>query len=565
VRLHRVPAHLVDAVLVTEDRRFFDHAGIDSRRITGALAANLRAGRVVEGGSTLTQQLVKNLFLSPERSLERKLREAALALHLERSHGKGEILEAYLNEIYLGQRGAVAVHGVAAAARHYFRTDVGSLSPSESALLAGMIRGPSLYSPRRRPERALARRNRVLRRMLRAGRLAEADYRAALGAPLGVVAPRRERPGAYFVDLVRGELEAQRGALALGRDGLRIVTTLDWRLQRAAEAAVRAGLAALERDHASLRRAGAPLQAALVALDPGAGDVLALVGGRDHATSPFNRAAAARRQPGSLFKPVVALAAFARRGPGLPPLGLESPLLDRPLRVARPEGVWAPTNFDRRFRGRVSVREALEQSLNVPIARLGLRVGIPRVAETARRLGLESPSDPAPSILLGSFEVSLLEISGAYAVLAAEGTRSAARTRLLVLDGRGRSLEVGAVERTLAFARPDTRAVTSALRGAVEGGTGRRVRALGYRGPVAGKTGTTNGYRDAWFVGYTPDLVVGVWVGFDDGRSVGLPGAHAALPIFVEFLIRALGPDGGRPFPPGTDPAGAPARSDPLA
>jgi penicillin-binding protein 1B len=506
--------------------------------VVGATLANLRAWRLAEGASTLTQQLVRSLHLSRERAFGRKLREIRLALALERRHGKPEILEAYLNEVYLGQRGAVRIHGVGAAAQHYFRKDAAALSLAESAVLAGLLRGPSLYAPHRHPERALARRRLVLRRMVEAGVASPSAAAAANAEPLGVLPPPVPVAAPYFVDAVRTELAAAgRGADRLAGAGAHVVTTLDVRLQRAAEAAVRDGLLALEKGAPALRRDEEPLQAALVALDPRTGDVLALVGGRDHRRSPYDRALRARRQPGSLFKPIVALAAFAAEGQEVT---LASKLLDAPLRVLRPTGAWRPTNYDGRFRGPVTVREALEKSLNVPMARLALQVGLPQVVDTARRLGIESRMAPEPSLALGAFEVSLLEITRAYAVLAAGGIRAKPRMLLLALDGRGNALEASAVERVRAFDPAPVALVTEALEGAVDRGTGRGLRARGIHGRLAGKTGTSNGFRDSWFVGYTPELAVGVWVGFDDGTSAGLSGARGALPVFAEFALRAL-------------------------
>jgi penicillin-binding protein 1B len=538
IRLHQLPPHLIDAVVAVEDIRFFDHPGLDARRVVGATLANLRAWRLAEGASTLTQQLVRSLHLSRERAFGRKLREIRLALALERRHGKPEILEAYLNEVYLGQRGAVRIHGVGAAAQHYFRKDAAALSLAESAVLAGLLRGPSLYAPHRHPERALARRRLVLRRMVEAGVASPSAAAAANAEPLGVLPPPVPVAAPYFVDAVRTELAAAgRGADRLAGAGAHVVTTLDVRLQRAAEAAVRDGLLALEKGAPALRRDEEPLQAALVALDPRTGDVLALVGGRDHRRSPYDRALRARRQPGSLFKPIVALAAFAAEGQEVT---LASKLLDAPLRVLRPTGAWRPTNYDGRFRGPVTVREALEKSLNVPMARLALQVGLPQVVDTARRLGIESRMAPEPSLALGAFEVSLLEITRAYAVLAAGGIRAKPRMLLLALDGRGNALEASAVERVRAFDPAPVALVTEALEGAVDRGTGRGLRARGIHGRLAGKTGTSNGFRDSWFVGYTPELAVGVWVGFDDGTSAGLSGARGALPVFAEFALRTL-------------------------
>lgn len=527
VRLADIPPQLVAAVLAVEDRRFYQHPGVDVARIAGAALANLRAVRFAEGGSTITQQLAKNLFLSSRRSPIRKLRELAMALVLESRHTKEEILEAYLNEVYLGQDGAYAVRGVGRAAQCYFGKDASQLGLAESALLAGLIPGPNLYAPSRRPTAATERRNRVLARMRDLGLVNDAAYRRAANAPLGVrrgVPP--VRAGRYFADFVAAQLGDARG--------LTVFTTLDMDLQIAAEAAVRAGVAELERRRPELVRNDRPLQAALVALHPQSGDILAMVGGRDYGATQFNRAAAARRQPGSAFKPIVAMAALSTGE-----VTLATRLEDQRLSVRTPVGMWEPVNYDGQFRGSVSLRQALESSLNVPFARLGLQVGLDRIAATARRLGIQSPLRVVPSLALGSSEVTPLELAGAYGVFAAEGFRADLHAVEGIVnrkdDVMGRAEHSG----EQVFTPAETYLVTSGLEGAVERGTGRGLRAWGYRGPMAAKSGTTNDFRDAWFVGYTAALAVAVWVGFDDGQSLGLSGAQAALPIFARFISAA--------------------------
>jgi penicillin-binding protein 1B len=556
VHLAEVPSHLVEAVLAVEDQRFFEHGGLDLRRIAGALLANLRAQRVVQGGSTLTQQLVKNVYLTQERSLGRKLREALIAVMLERNHTKEEILEAYLNEVYLGQSGSVAIHGVGRAARYYFARPVGELDLAQAALLVGILPGPSLYSPFRRPELAQERRDFVLARLLAQGRIAEPEYRAAVDSPLGLgPRPVSDRSAAYFVDFVRQGLETRYPAESLERDGLSIYTTLDARLQRLAARALRRGLRRLEATRPELARPDSPLEGAVVVLDPQRGDILALVGGRDYGRSQFDRASGARRQPGSVFKPVVALAALSRGGSEPPDFTLATVLVDEPLLVPGvdeegEERNWEPENHDRSFRGTVTLRAAIEDSLNVPMARLGQALGPGRIIATARRLGIESRLAAVPSLALGSSEVTLLEMTRAYGVLAAGGVRTASRAVLRVVDRSAGVREEADVEREAVFDPAEAWLVTSALEGVVDRGTGRGLRAWGYRGAVAGKTGTTNDYRDAWFIGYTPELVAGVWVGFDDGTSLGLTGAGAALPIFAALLTEALGTEGGADFEP---------------
>ncbi len=554
VRLEEIPEHVVDAVLVVEDRRFFEHGGLDGRRILAAAWANLRAGRVVQGGSTITQQLVKNLHLGPERSLTRKLRESVLALWLEHSHAKQEILEAYLNEIYLGQEAGAAIHGLDRAARHYFGKDLVDLELSEAALLAGLIQAPIRWSPFERPEAARARRNRVLSLLRETGRIDEAAWTSARAAPLGVrTEPGGARHAPWFVDHVERWLARRFDASELERGGLTVLTTLDPAWQRAAEQAVARGLARLEARYERLRQADPPLEAALVALDPRDGSVRAFVGGRDYRRSQFDRATLARRQPGSAFKPIVTVAALRPDGSGRAPFTLATTLEDEPLQVVRGDEVWEPSNHDETYQGLVTLRHALEQSLNVPFARLGQRLGPGRVLRTAESLGIESPLAPVPSLALGAFEVTLLELVRAYAVLATGGRRPELRAHRLVLDREGRVRQRVGAEPEPVLDPAVAYLVTSALQGAVDRGTGRRLRALGVRGAVAGKTGSTNDYRDAWFVGYTPDRVVGAWVGFDDGRPVGLPGAAAALPIVADFL-NAVGTGGhatGFERPPG--------------
>ncbi len=536
VPLGQVPDHLLDAVLSIEDRSFFDHWGLHLKRIAGAAVANVRARRVVQGASTITQQLAKNLYLSARRSPIRKLREAAMALVLEARYSKEEIFEAYLNEIYLGQDGALAVHGVGRAAQFYFGKDVSQIDISEAALLAGIIRGPSLYSPFRNPEAAKNRRNLVLELMLNREVITASEYRRAQRASLGLrEEPQSTNAGRYFADLVMEELGAKHGRNIRDR-GLTVFTTLDMRLQVLAERAVRNELERLERYYPRLRREDSPLQAALVALSPTSGEIVAMVGGRDYGRSQFNRAAKAYRQPGSSFKPIVALAALAERT-----FTLASRLEDEPLSVETHAGLWEPANYDGKFHGMVTVREALERSLNVPFARLGMAVGLDRIAATGHKLGIDSRLRQLPSLALGSSEVTPLELTRAYGVFAAEGFRSEVHTTLGVFDRAGELLYRAEVAGEEAYAPEEVFLVTSALIGAVERGTGRGLSSLGYRGAVAAKSGTTNDFRDAWFIGFTPSLVVGVWVGFDDGRSVGLPGSRAALPIFGRFLVDAIG------------------------
>ncbi len=552
VRLAAIPPHLTAAILAAEDHRFFEHRGVDVTAVLRALWVNLRRGEVAQGGSTLTQQLVKNLVLSPRRTLDRKLREAALAVMLEGRYAKAEILEAYVNAIYLGQHGAFAVYGFGAAAGSYFGKDVERLSLAEAALLAGMIRAPNTYSPVQNLERARERRNQVLRRMRDLSQIDAKAYAAAVREPVRV---RRGAPprllGPYFLDHVRAQIEEPReeGGHAAG---LRIYTTLDPVLQRAAEAALARGLDQLEGRHPPLRRRDPArrLQGALVALDPATGEIRALAGGRDYAQSQFNRVTHARRQPGSAFKPFVFLAAL-RFGPAgeLPRFTPVSPVADEPLtlRVGRQE--WSPRNYEDRFEGTVSVRRALEQSLNAATVRIGMEVGLPAVIRTAREVGFTSPMAPVPALTLGSFEVTPLELAAGYAVLASGGERVPVTAVRAVLDREGARLDEPPDAQAAAVRAGEAFLLTHLLHGVVERGTGATVRALGVEGPVAGKTGTTNDGRDAWFVGYTSRLVALVWVGFDEGDVLRLSGAQAALPIWADFMRTATAVLPAEPFP----------------
>jgi len=543
VRLPEVPRHLVDAVLAVEDQRFASHHGIDLRRVAGAALANLRAGAIRQGGSTLTQQLAKNFFLTPERTLERKLEEAAMALIIEARYGKDDILESYLNEIYLGQRGSTAVHGVGEAAALYFGKPARHLTSAESALIAAIIQSPNGTSPFRDPERAVERRNLVLDLMHEQGRLDAATYRQARDEPLRL-SPRSEeaRLARYFLDVLRHQLPRAYDVTTLTSVGLRIYSTLDLRMQRIAVEALTRGLEGLESHYPPLRRddSARQLQGCLVALRPQTGEILALVGGRSYGASQFDRCTQARRPAGSAFKPFVYAAALEASGGG-PTITLASQLDDGPLRLDLPTGPWRPENFDRKFHGIVSVREAVERSLNVATARLAQDVGIEKVAGMARRLGIESPLPPVPSLALGVAEVSPLELARAYATLANGGVRPEIRAFEDLVDSQGNTVARRDIEFRRTLDGGTAYLVTSLLEGVVERGTGFAVRRAGLEGPIAGKTGTSDDERDAWFVGFTPELVVVVWVGFDDPQSLGLTAGRAAVPIWTDFVQQVTG------------------------
>ena len=552
VRVGDVPGHLIEAVLAVEDQRFREHFGIDLRRILGALVANLQAGGITQGGSTLTQQLVKNFFLTPERSYRRKAQEALMAVLIEVRYDKDAILEAYLNEIYLGQRGATAIHGVGEASRLYFGKSVRHLDVHESALIAAIIQSPNGLSPHRSRESATRRRDLVLRLMLEQGRLPASAYEQAVSSPLKVAAVTPEpREARFFLDALRRQLPEYYDSGTLTTEGLEIYSTLDLRLQRVAAEAVRGGLADLEKGRPALAEGPGTLQACLVALRPQTGEVLAMVGGRDYGSSQFDRCTQARRPAGSVFKPFVYVAALEPREGG-PRITLASTISDDPLEVKTTSGVWKPRNFDRKFHGVVTVRTALERSYNVAAARLGQQVGAERIAQVAGRLGIETPLPRVPSLAIGAADVSPLEMARAYATLANRGLRPEIRTFEDVVDPRGGTAERQEIRFQRVLDEGTAFLATSLMQGVVDRGTARALRQAGIDGPIAGKTGTSDDERDAWFVGFTPELVVAVWVGFDQPRSLGLASSRVAVPIWARFVRTATGGHiRGRFVPPG--------------
>ena len=553
IRLDEVPAHLIDAILSVEDTRFYQHKGIDLRSIARALWVDLKEGAIVQGGSTLTQQLVKNFFLTQERTLTRKVNEIFMALLLEMRYSKEEILEAYLNEIYLGQSGTMGIYGVGKASRFYFGKAPEAMTLGEVSVLAGMIKSPNTLSPYRDPERARARKAVVLERMLTLGKISLSQYRQAIKEELPKRPPLERGPAApYFVEFVRQQLSEHYTSKVLTSEGLRIFTTLDMQQQRIAEEVLVKGLEGLERTYPYLRREDPrqKLQGSLIVLEPQTGHIKAMVGGRDFQISQFNRATQARRQPGSLFKPFVYVAALSQ---SLTPEGLPytatTLIEDSPFTLMSEAGIWNPQNFDKTYHGPVTLRTALEHSLNVATARIAQQIGIDRVINTARAMGIQSTLKPVPSLALGTSEVIPLEIASAYAVIANGGIKVEPLAIKEVVDASGVVLERRALEMTTVLTPQEAYLLTYLLQGVVDRGTAREVRTLGFDRPVAGKTGTTSDYKDAWFLGFTPDLLSVVWVGFDQatsalggGQGAGdlrLTGAQAALPVWTEFIKRS--------------------------
>jgi len=540
VPLAQIPRALRDAVLATEDRRFYQHWGLDPIGIARAVYQNYRRGRVVEGGSTITQQLTKVLFLTPDKSLERKFKEAILALELERRYSKDRILEMYLNQIYFGH----GAYGVEAAARTYFGKSVSELTVREAALIAGLPRAPSAYSPFEHGDAAKRRREVVLRRMVEYGALKEPDAKRLARSDLGLIPPERRRTtGQYFLEYVQQTLEAKYGADMVFKGGLNVYTTLSPPMQLAAEQALRDGLRALEGRSKTSRPAEHP-EGAVVTIEPQTGYVRALVGGYDFFRSEFNRAVQAKRQPGSAFKPFVYIAALESG------FTAASRVVDEPVSYAVGGGnVWKPENYDRKYRGPTTLQQAIEESVNVVTVKLQERIGVNRTVQVARRLGVTSPIDVNLSMALGTSDLTLLEMTSAYGVLANQGVWMPPTTIRYVTNAQGQLLEEHVPTGREALSPEMAYIATHMLRGVVERGTGQAAKALGR--PVAAKTGTTNDYSNAWFIGFTPKLSTGVWVGYDRPRSLGKDetGSRVAIPIWLTYMTRVLGESPKEDFP----------------
>ncbi len=530
IPLQEVPDNLIKAIIAVEDARFYQHFGLDIKGILRALWRDVTSMSMVEGGSTLTQQLSKVLFLTPEKTLIRKIKEAVLAINIERLYSKNEILSLYLNQIYLGE----GAYGVEAAARTFFDKHARELTLAECAMIAGLPRSPNLYSPINHPERARQRMKVVLGRLLSEGYISQQEHDLALenGFSLSPT-PSPEDPAPYFTEMIRREIEDRLGANLLYRGGIVIESTLDLELQKSATEAVYAGIAAYERRHPEKKEVS-PVQAALIALNPSSGEVMALVGGRDFTTSPYNRAIQARRQPGSAFKPILYSAALAS---GLPPTKI---LRDEPFEIQmRGSEPFIPVNYSGNYSGPVTIRQALEKSLNAASVDLLLKVGYQPVLDMARQLGIRTELKPYPSLALGVFDVSLLEMVSAYGTFANRGILVSPRYIRRVLDRQGQVLWEPPLQLSDALSPEVAYLTTNLLEGVIQHGTGRRAAALGF--PMAGKTGTTDDYRDAWFVGYTTNIAAGAWMGFDVPASLGIgeAGSRAALPIWMDFMQAA--------------------------
>jgi penicillin-binding protein 1A len=535
VGLDEVSPHMINAVLAIEDRRFYEHTGFDPWRIVGAAMANVREGRAAQGASTITQQLARQSFLTPDKTLRRKLQEVILARRIEREFTKLQILEFYLNKVYFGD----GLYGVEAAARGYFGKRARELTVAEAATLAGLVKSPSTFAPTVNLARATDRRNLVLGAMKDQGTIDDAAWEAAQKTPLTLTDALRphEAFGEFFKEQIRRDLVERFGRELVYEGGLRVFSTVDLRAQKAADRAITDGLAAIDARRARPRRAGssepAALEAALVALDAETGAVRAMVGGRDFAKSSFNRAVQAHRQPGSAFKPFVFAAALEA---GYAPATIIDDL-HAPIETV--EGAWLPEDGHVEAES-LSLRDALRISSNRAAVRLLQDIGIPRAVRAAKAMGV-GDVPPVPSLALGSGEVTLQSLTAAYAAFANHGQVPQPYLIRRIETREGQVLFEASPLSTPAVSDQTAFLMSSMLAGVIDGGTGAAARRLGFRLPAAGKTGTTNDFKDAWFVGFTPRIAAGVWVGYDQPRSIG-PGEFAsdiAVPIWTSFMIGA--------------------------
>lgn len=534
VKLDEVPQSLIDALLASEDRNFFYHYGISIRGTVRALVSNLKSGPT-QGGSTLTQQLVKNFFLTSERSLGRKIPEAMMALLLELHYSKQQILEAYINEVHLAQDGNRAIHGFGLASQYFFSRPLSELDPAQTALLVTLVRGSSLYNPIRNPDKALERRNLILKLEYEQGRMDQPTFAAASAQPLGLLQHKANGLSRIpaFLALVRKELQQDYQPDDLTTEGLQIFTSLNPRLQRLVEQKVSVKLAQLEKQQ---RLPADSLQAAVVMTEPATGDVVAILGGREASYAGFNRALEARRSIGSLAKPFVYLAALARPER----YSLVSVLDDSPYQLnISAKNHWQPQNYDHKFRGPVLLRDALMQSLNIPTIRLGMDLGLDEVRAVFARAGIQSKIDENPSLLLGAFGLTPYELAQAYQTLAAQGIYRPLKAVRAVMSQNGQVLNRYGSQAEPVLAPAPVYLLTQAMQRVVKQGS---ARSLGQKLPqlqAAGKTGTTDDTRDTWFAGFTGDLLALVWVGRDDNKPTRLTGATGALPVWTEIMAAA--------------------------
>lgn len=531
LRLHEVPALLLDALITMEDRRFETHHGVDPLGILRAMVQNLRSGRVTQGGSTLTQQLVKNLILDNKRTLSRKLNEAMMALIIEWRYSKSEILERYVNTIFLGQAGNRAIHGFGLAAQFYFDRPLSDLHPSQLAMLVGMIPAPSRFNPFRNKERAIGRRNLVLKSLLDRGAISAGEYELYTQTPLHLVQSKYQGAGNYpaYTDLLNRQLHERFESSYLQAGGVKVYSSLDEQIQKMAQTQFKIALKELESKHSI---AAGSLQGAMMILEPKSGEILALIGGREGRSGDFNRALDARRPIGSLIKPAVYLTALLNPDR----YSTMSLIDDAPLSIDLPTGVWLPGNYDKKFHGELSLRDALIHSYNVPAVKVGMDVGLDAVATTLQRLGVESEVPRYPSMLLGASNLSLIEVAQMYQTLANGGKLKPLTTLRTVANINDDVLtRYQSKGEQMLNSRADF-LVVDLLKSVAEEGTASALTWLLPDIGIAGKTGTTNDYRDSWFVGFSGNYLAVVWVGKDDNTSTGLTGSSGALRVWAKVM-----------------------------
>ncbi len=536
-KLSAIPLSCLQAVTAIEDSDFLTHAGVSFTGTLRALGRNLTSGRYAQGGSTITQQLVKNFFLTAEKTIKRKVTEQIMAFLLESRFTKDEILENYLNVIYMGQNGPFQIRGYSSAARHYFNKRVSELDLPECALLASLVNSPGRYSPFGQPERALKRRELVLSKMHELGMVSSGEKQEAEQKPLPTRPPRLlSEPAPYYVQAVLKKLEDE-GVDA--SQGLKIYTHLNPTAQEIGQKHLSAEVVRLEKEFkkiTALKEKGKNLQAALLSVDLKTNGIIALIGGREFKKSQYNRAIDSRRQIGSVMKPFVYLAALETLTTEGDPYEPTTLISDEPLDHRYERQRWRPSNYDRKFHGIIPLYVGLKDSLNVSTARLGIDVGLDSIVDVSKRLGIESPVKALPSLSLGAFEIGVLEVARAYAALARMGTLQEVRLIRRVLNGHGEELWKPDAP-TKVVANPEAVArLVGMMKQTIETGSARSVRWRGFSHPAAGKTGTTSDTKDAWFVGFTPHNLTVVWVGYDDNTSHGLTGSNGAVPLWTLFM-----------------------------
>jgi len=540
VRLNQIPPAFIDAILAAEDHRFYEHHGVDPVRIVKAALVDLTSRHIRQGGSTLTQQLMKNFFLSSERSYKRKIKEALMAYIAERKYTKDEILENYINDIYLGRRGQEGIDGIWEASEYYFSKEPRDLTIGEMATIAGMINSPNRLNPLRHPDLARQRRNEVLALMLQEGYITKAAYDDAVAEPLRAREAYTENNDApYFVDYVKKELAERYPPEVLTAEGLRIFTTLDVHLEKLAEKSVRENLANLEARYPRLKRKeeNHRLEECLISLEPQSGKIRAMVGGRDYRQSQLNRITQSKRQPGSAFKPFTYLAAFQETLDDGPVKLLPTSYVDdEPWTWQYAENMsWSPHNYKDEYFGHVTLIKALEESLNAATSKIAYTIGLDRVLEMAKRMGF-GDLPPYPSVVLGGIEVSPMQIATAYSIIADYGMSVPPYAITAVVDESGKVIEGHELKAEQVISPELAYMGQFMLEQVINHGTGHPAREMGFKIPAAGKTGTTNDLKDAWFSGFTPNLLTVVWTGFDAKEDLNLTGAQASLPAWTAYM-----------------------------